>query len=401
MLYRETVKAPLRPAFIILIVMTAASPTLEAQAPDGPRCVVFTLRDLTNGDDAKDYVSTMTDAVSAAASARGFVVLPEADWRAAASAHALPAESPDSGTAVEIARIAGADFAITGAFAVHDDEVYYSIQCWDASSGALAKGVQATTSFNLALFSAMSLSLSDELLPAVKSSTTITPRVTFTSPDEEMEVYLSGDARIGRIVDGRVTWPVGEVPANTTITVEKRKNGFHTARQTVTLRTDRDIPLSPLSPEHHGATELTATLGALAGLGVAARGYLVPDWLFLRLANTFWLQPPLVFAARVVMHDELSGGLGAYLFLPPDALVRVGVGSGAGVIFTKPTVSGSAFSTDLYLDVACLWVEAGFPGTTLYLRADFKYALGVGECLLAQGWLIESGPAVTVGVLFR
>jgi hypothetical protein len=395
------VKAQPLTALISLLTVLIAAPAPAQQAVDGPRCVVFAVQDLSAGEDTRDYERTITEAVSAAASARGLVVLAEADWKAAAEAHSLSTDRPDTQTSIEIARIAGADYAITGAFTVQNEEIYYTIQCWDASTGALATAIQDTTSFNLALFSALSLSLSDELLPAVKTGQPVTPRVTFTSPDEDMEVYLSGDVRIGRITDGKVTWPIGEVAPGARVTVEKRKKGYHTARQAVALQTTKDIPLSPLAPEHRSAAALDLSVGQLLGLGGSVRGYLSPDWAFVSLGNYFWAQPPLVFAQRLVFHDDVSIGFGVYLLLPPGSPVRLAVSAGAGIIITKPTVAGSAFYTDPYLDIGSLWVEAGFPRTTLYLRSNFRYALGVGPHLLDQGWLLQNGPSVTLGVLFR
>ena len=67
-------------------------------------------------------------------------------------------------------------------------------------------------------------------------------------------------------------------------------------------------------------------------------------------------------------------------------------------IFSTP---GLPNYTDTYLDVASIFLEASFVHTTFFLRTDFRYALGLGVNLLGQGWLMDNGPAVTLGVLLQ
>jgi hypothetical protein len=364
--------------------------------------VVFPLKDLSSGTEAGDYEQTITEAVGAAFEAASFKVLPSPSWQDAADSRAVdlgqPLSEPD---ALAIARSVGADLAVTGVYSIQNDEIYYSIQCWDVTREKLAAGLQARTPFNLAFFSGLNIALTSDLLPRLASQGPQVPRVVFTSPDEGMSVRLSDDQDLGRIDDGRLTMPASSIKPGTRVRLEKRKPGFHPGEQTVTLTAAKEIPLTPLLREHRSGLELDSTVGQLLGLGVAVRDYRVPDWFFVTVGGYLWAQPPLNFAPRVVLHMDMYGGIGGYLFLKPDAPVRLGIATGAGVILSFLSTPDMPAYTDFYLDVINWWVETTLFGTTLFVRQEFKYALGIGTPLLGPGVMARDFPPTTLGVLFR
>ena len=392
---------PARHLFL-LTLLACALPVAAQGTPPGAECVVFPVKDLSPGTDTRDYEQTITEAVTAAFSAGGFAVIPAASWQDAAASRSVdlsrPVTEPD---ALGVARTVGATLAVTGLYSVQGDDIYYSIQCWNVATGKLAAGVQASTPFNLAFFSELNLSLSTSLIPGLGAGGSAAPRIVFVSPDEGMRVRLSDDQDIGRITDGRLSMPAESIAPGTRVLLSKSKPGYHPSDQTVALAPGKDIRLAPLVPEHHYGLELNSTLGQLLGLGVALRYYPAPDWTFFTFGSYLWVQPPLNFAPRVVLHADFFAGLGSYLILAPDAPVRIGASSGAGFILSAPSTSGLQNDTDFYLDVVNWWLEAGFPGTTFYLRQEFKYALGFGTNLLGQGWMMHDFPPTTVGVLFR
>jgi hypothetical protein len=386
----------------LLLLAFPALPLLGQQAAPPPICVVFTVNDLSAGSDTKDYEQTITQAVSAAFRAGDFQVLPDSAGRDAASARSIDPGRPISGAdAVDVGRGLGAALAVTGVYSVQNDEVYYSIQCWDVATSKLAAGIQATTPFNLAFFSGLNLALTTDLIPRLHPEAPREAGVVFTSSDEGMEVTLSGDQDIGRITNGRVTLPKDSAAPGTKAVLRKTRPGYHASEQTVTLTTAKEIPLKPLAPEHHFALELNSTLGQLLGLGAAVRSYRNPDWFFIDFGGYLWLQPAANFAPRVLLHSDFFAGAGSYLFLPPDAPVRFGLSTGAGFIMSFPSQAGLPTYVDVYLDVVNWWLEAGFPGTTFFIRQEFKYAVGIGSNLLGQGWMVSQFPPTTVGVLFR
>jgi hypothetical protein len=387
---------------LLALLVVSALPLLGQGAPGGQVGVVFPVKDLSPGTDSRDYEQTITEAVAAAFEAAGFRMLPSASWQDAADSRAVdlsqPLSEPD---ALAIARSIGADLAVTGIYSIQNEEIYYSIQCWDVTREKLAAGLQARTPFNLAFFSGLNIALTSELLPRLASQGPQVPRVVFTSPDEGMSVKLSDDQDLGTIDDGRLTMPATAVTPGTRVLLEKRKPGFHPGEQTVTLTAAREIPLTPLVREHRSGVELDSTIGQLLGLGVAARDYRVPDWFFVTVGGYVWVQPPLNLALRAILHVDMSGGVGGYLFLKPDAPVRLGLSTGAGIILSFPSSAALPAYTDFYLDVINWWVETTLFGTTIFIRQEFKYSLGIGTSLLGQGMMVRDFPPTTLGVLFR
>jgi hypothetical protein len=192
----------------------------------------------------------------------------------------------------------------------------------------------------------------------------------------------------------------GIVPG-TRVTVEKRKAGFHTDYQDVTLVTGTPIPLSPLAPAHTTRVEWNETIGQLLGAGATLRSYLIPDWLYVYDGAYAWLQPPANLALRFAFHGDILAGIGGYLFFPPTSWFRMGISSGAGLIVTFISTPGFPDYTDIYVDFVSVLLEATFAQTTFFLRTDVKYALGIGQNLLGANWLMDNGPSVTLGVLLR
>lgn len=387
-------------AFLLFLVCTLP---LSAQGSSvATTCVVFPIKDLSAGTDTRDYEQTITEAVTAAFKAGGFAVLPASSWQDAAASRSVDLSRPiNESDALGIARTVGAALAVTGLYSVQDEEIYYSLQCWEAATGKLVAGEQVTTPFNLAFFSQLNISLSTDLIPRLQTGGPQNTHVVFVSPDEGMRVRLSNDQDIGRINDGRLAIPADSIAPGTKVLLAKSKPGFHSSDQTVTLSPGKDVRLTPLVKEHRFGAELNSTLGQLLGLGAALRSYMVPDWSFLVFGSYVWAQPPANFAPRAVLHMDFFAGLGSYLLLRPDAPVRLGASTGAGVVLSVLTTPGFPPYDDFYLDVLNWWLEAGFPGTTFYVRQEFKYALGAGTNLLGQGWMIHDVPPVTVGVLFR
>jgi hypothetical protein len=390
---------------IALLLPFAALPaTGQEAAAASLRCVVFPIQDFSAGAVNSEYVQSITEAVAAAARAHGLDVLPDATWKDAAAARSIdPSATVQEAAALQVAGDVSAEVAVTGYFTVSDaGDIYYSIQCWDVGARALAASIQKTTSFDLAFFSELSAALDTGLFSEVHlSNDTAVAQVSFTSPDQGMEVLLSGDLDIGRITDGRLSWPLPSLPAaGTKVTVEKRKPGYHTASQTVTLVDSKDIPLAPLVKESSAATELVLTVGQLLGAGIAVRGYQIPDWVFISTGAYIWVQPPATFSPMAMIHSDLSVGAGGYL-LPPDFPVRVGLSSGVGLILSAMTLPGLPVYTDLYIDVMNVWVEGRVFGLTIFARVEGKYALGFGANLLGLGWMEGQLPILTVGVLSR
>jgi hypothetical protein len=360
------------------------------------------VKDLSANASTRDYEDTITQAVSAAFGAGGYQVLQDSVWRDAADARSVDLGRPvTEADALGIATSVGADLAVTGFYSVQNDGIYYSIQCWSVASGKLAAALQADTPFNLAFFSGLNLALSNDLLPRLSLEGPGPASVVLVSPDEGMAVRVSGDQYIGLVHNGKVTFPAESIAPGTKVHLQKSKQGFHPAEQTVTLTPGKEIPLKPLVREHRTELEIDSTLGQLLGLGAAFRAYPAPDWFFVSVGSYLWVQPPANPAPRAVLHADTYLGIGGYLFLNPDAPVRLGVSTGAGFILSFLSTPGLPIFTDLYLDVFNWWIEARLFGTTFFVRQELKYAIGAGASLLGQGWMMRGFPPTTLGVVFQ
>jgi hypothetical protein len=399
-LYGESLAMKSRILPFLCLLASAAAALPAQQSVSGQACVVFTVKDLSAGQSTRDYEGTITEAVGAAFASAGYRLVSDDTWKGAAAESSVNLGAPLSETdALQIAGSVGADFAVTGIYTVRNDEIYYSIQCWSVAPGKLSASLEADTPFNLAFFSSLNMALSQDLLPRVTAAGLGPGSIVFASPDEGMVVKLSGDQYVGRVVNGRLTLPGDSVVAGSRVVVQKSKPGFHPAEQTVTLTPGKPIQLRPLAREHANALEMYSTLGQLLGLGAAYRVYAVPDWFFFSGGGYLWAQPPANLALRAVLHTDTFIDLNAYLFLSPDAPVRFGVSTGAGVVLSFLTSPGFPLYTDIYIDVFNWWLEARFFGITFFLRQELKYDIGAGVGLLDQGWMVRTFPPTTLGVV--
>ncbi|MGO9308997.1 MAG: hypothetical protein ACLQDL_08250 [Spirochaetia bacterium] len=400
-------------AILVLFALPAGGQQqeTEAKAP----CVVFPMQDFSAGKEYKDYELPITASVSAAFEVAGYSIIPPEKWSVEARKQslddrALLAES----AALSVAQAVGAALAVTGYFTIVDDQIYISLQCWDVAAGALAAGLQQTARFNIAFYSALHDRVT-EMLPrivlaarpaesgagAVPLKRVPTPAsLTFVSPDEGMEVFLVDGTRVGAISNGKLVWKAPGMVLGTPFSVEKRKRGFDVSQETVRAATE--IPLSRLVIEQKRAVEVDWTLGQLLGVGGAVRVYVHPDSTFLFLGNYLFVQPPLNSAGNPVIHYDLNAGVGTYLFLPPDAMVRLGVSTGAGAILSTLTGPAAASYSDLYLNVLNWWVETRALGPVIFLRQEWKFATGGNSSALGTGWIMVGNfPPMTLGVVFR
>jgi hypothetical protein len=223
--------------------------------------------------------------------------------------------------------------------------------------------------------------------------------VTLYSEDEGLEIYLPGDQFVGRIRQGALTLPPVPLPLGGTLTLVKKKPGYHDGRETVKLAEPVvEATLKPLVKQTEWATELTYTTAQLMGFGVAQRYYPRPDVLFLGAENYFYVQHSFLPENRPVFHDDIRLMVGGYPAAPVDSRFRVGVGTGMGAILTWMFDLDVAPFVDYYWNVVNVWFEWNWRRTAVFLRSEARYALGVPGGLLGRGMYGE-GPIVTLGVL--
>jgi len=238
--------------------------------------------------------------------------------------------------------------------------------------------------------------------PADRKDTKV--QITLLSNDEGAWVYLGPDQRLGTIESGKL---VIEVPANTQLTIETVKTGYHTNREHFQINgQSTGIRLRPMFRKTRFGFELFSTSSQLLGIGAGFRIYIVPDFIMFRADDYIYFSVDSEgndsFSA---FHNDFRIQFGSYLFTPPSRRVRFGVATGIGIILStlgkSYTQSENSTFYDFYWDVVDLWIDLNWQKGAVFLKVETKYALGLGVCLLDQGFLTDYGTQFTIGWLLK
>ncbi|HTZ52435.1 MAG TPA: hypothetical protein VMF68_12285, partial [Spirochaetia bacterium] len=287
--------------------------------------------------------------------------------------------------------------------------ILISIQCYDVKAGTLITGFLHTWRFNLGFYNSIHAEIADLVqkvvfltaprLITLKDSVRV-DQITFTSPENGMEVLIEGQNNVGRIEDGTLVFDTGGIKAGTPLLVQKRQQGYHPLSQSIIVAPE--IALTPLPRENRLSLELDWTAGQLQGAGATLRWYPVPDWIMVNFAEYLHTQVPYVPNASMPIHADSELLAGLYLFLPPQSDFRFGLSTGVGAILTWIPGTTLPLYTDVYLDLLSFWVEYKVAGYPILLRSSVKIPLGVGSNLLGSGNPMTWGggiPPITVGVV--
>ena len=192
--------------------------------------------------------------------------------------------------------------------------------------------------------------------------------------------------------------PAGSPPGSR-ISVEKRKEGFHTSFETV--RAAREIRLLPMETKKAGSrTGLDAGTAPRPGRRPAAVHAAVDC--FFSFGNYFYVQPPLTAAGQPVYHNDASLCVGTYLFFPSRLSPAVRCFHGRGVDPLGPHGSGRSQLCRPLLERPRWWLETKILGPVIFLRQEWKYTTGDGPSLLGKRWMmVDNVPLMTLGVMFR
>jgi hypothetical protein len=402
---------------VTLMLFAAAIGWCGDPAFAGRKAVIFPITDLSVKGADTERQDRLSAAVDAEFRAAGFRLLPGGEG---GTGPAEQRERLDGPAAAAVARNAQADVAVSGSFTIENDQIVVVLSCYEAQTGALAAGFLKSWHYNLTFYNNLRSEIEDMLarlnLPAPRGTEPETGEaveITFTSRQEGMEVLLGGERSVGTIEKGKAVMPSGALKIGFPLLVEKRMPGYHTSWQSV--RAGSEIALTPLARKTTVALEASWTAGEFLGGGGAARFYLLPDSLFLSAGLNVSFDPPVLSNAGTVAHFDTQVSVGQYLIFPPDSPFRLGIGTGFGTIFTAAAAAGPSVYTDVFWDVASLWVEWNLPRVSLFLRSDLKYTLGIGTNLLGRGILTwkastsaSSGspvsarfPPLTLGVVIK
>ena len=401
---------------IIILTLAAFMAAGQTETAIGRTTCVFPLADLSQPAVQADRSSVLAmaeadrsqslfSALVAEFKAARFQVVPEGQWREKADSANLSARDfLDPAMAARVAGEAGAGIAVSGFFSVEEDRILVSVSCYDSRNGVLVAGFMRTWRYNLGLYSTLHAEVLDlvsqlNAVPVERAQTDgkaaqpipLLPAVTFTAPQEGMEVLVAGERSAGRIDGGKLVFAAPGLRPGETMLVEKRLAGYHTAWQRV--RSASTVSLSPLARTTTIAIETDWTFGQVLGAGGAFRLYLVPDSSFVSLSLYPYGQLPASQWGNWLLHIDGEIAVGSYLFFPPESLVRLGASTGLGLIYSLIPAGGNPSSYfDAYLNLFSFWVELNLPGVSFFVRPEMKVALGAANPnLLGKNVIMADG----------
>ena len=235
-------------------------------------------------------------------------------------------------------------------------------------------------------------------------------RLRFRSQNESARVAFGtgeGAREAGIIENGELLAPFTAFRAGEPMVVSVEREGYWP--KVAVLRPgseDRPLYLPRLMPRADRMVSLGMSTTRLLGAQAEYRHFLFDDAVFLRAADSLWIQYTFTPGSVPVLHNEVRLGIGTYLFLPRDSRFRIAVGTGFSGILTL--AFQQYLDQKLYLDATfdafSLSFEWHSPGTWMFfLDQRYPYSLGLDSGLLARGWVQHDGPPMilTAGVMRR
>jgi hypothetical protein len=403
----------LLPLILLLLGAAVLAPAQTPEKASGqplPACV-FRAVDLSPTPEYGEYEDILTSMLQAEVANSGFQVLPEAEWDPVREKRGLlDVDLLNGDTALDVAAAVKARLAVTGFYRAENRQLVLEIKCYDVQARAFIQGVLKTGRLTLTMYNLLDGAVK-ELLPKVRlvgkppppPGPVVAEQVTLLSRDEGTEILLAGEQTVGSIQDGSLLIPPIPFPVGSTITVEKRKEGYHLSRESLLLEEPvQEFRLQRLRPKTTWGTEFNWTYGQVLGIGVAQRYYFKPDVSYAAAELYNYIQTNFS-DSHAVFHHDLRLLYGGYLFTGPDDLFRLGWSSGAGVILTWFTVPDQGVYGDWYLNLINAALELNYRRFLVYLRGEAKYTLGIGRNLLGRGMMsISRGPSpITLGFMWK
>ncbi len=409
----ETILVKTLAPVLITVSLLLVPALLRAQdtGPEGAArsACVFTVADLSEGAAAREFERIISEQLEVELARAGYRIVPKEQWSRLRDERGLePRDLVEGSRALEVADALEADLAVTGFYRVEEQQVILEIKAYDVVQRAFITGVLRAGRLNLSMYNLIDSAVA-RMLPQIRFFSSpqdavevpLVREVTLLSADEGAEVYLGGQQFVGRIREGRLTLPAMPLRVGSSVTVEKRKQGYYTASQDVRLRSPRvEARLRPLKKVSRWGTAATWSLGQAMGFGLAQRYYLNPDRLFLAAEHYFYLQHDFLPTSAPVFHNDLRLLVGGYPFSPVQAPLRISFSTGLGAILTYFWVPQPAY-LDLYWNVVNLTLELNVGQWVFFARQEARYALGLARNLLGRGMvgIGDGGPQYTLGVM--
>jgi len=342
--------------------------------------------------------------------------LAAAGFRAEAHAGAQDASASDADLAERLSASAKVRWSAVARCEIDGRRLVWRASVYDGLDGALIASDSQGAFPGLSALPLLDQSAAAAARDAWKQRARVIPgqpleyRLRFSSPDRGARISFGtgeGAREAGVIEEGALLAPFTAFRAGDPVVVTASKEGFW-PRVSV-FRPDAEdevLELPPLMPRAKRMLSLGISTTRLLGAQAEYRHFLAEDALFLRAADSLWLQYTFTPGSIPVLHNELRLGAGAYLFLPRDSKFRIAVSTGFSGILTLafPRNLDDNLYLDATFDAFSLAFEWHTPGAWMFfLEQRYPYSLGLDSGLLARGWVQSDGPPMilTAGVMRR
>jgi hypothetical protein len=394
---------------ILLLILAIPSAWSDESQISGKSVCVFPLVNMSPGGGQAEHQASLSEAVEQEFGAVGFTLIPQDQWIGEAGRLKIPPlRVLEAQQALALSRNTAAEMAVIGSYSMENDRILVSVQCYDVSAGTLITGFLHTMRFNLGFYNLLHQEIADLVqkvifvtapkLIGIQAEVRVN-EITFTCPQDGLEVVVEGEKSAGRIQGGSLVFKTGGVRAGTVLQIEKRQEGYHTVWQTI--HAAPEVALVPIPKKDTWAMEINWTTGQLEGAGATVRWYPVPNWIMIGFSEYLFAQIPFVPDASWPLHADSELLAGLYLFWPPESSFRLGISAGFGTILTWVPRTSLPVYTDVYVNVMNIWAEYHIWDVTFLLRIQAKVALGLGTNVLGTNF-ISGGPLgipVTLGVV--
>ncbi|MFP4383927.1 MAG: hypothetical protein ACLFST_04915 [Spirochaetia bacterium] len=390
---------------IMIIFMPGIMPDAEENSEE----LLLTLPviiDLSKGDSAAGFVEVLGNSIHQKLKSLGFQVSPEPVFLAIPDFDDLRIESFIRGNLSE-----ASEAGLLALCFVHSRESSVMIQLilYDPVQKNILGGIVRRSRIGLSLYNDLEdvVESAEPMLKQYledryffKPRTDVVEQIDVTGSQENVQVFLAGQ-EMGEISGGTLFIPYTPFNLGSNVKMKLTKEGHHSGEYTVSLdnRVSR-IELPRLAPLTGAGFRFFWTYGSAYGAGAGLRVYMIPDESFVDLDHHVSFYPPGNNRSSLVTVYNFQLTAGIYLFFPHNSPFRFNLSTGAGVSVSSIMGYGGQDFNDFYLSLINPCIEADFGSFLLFLRPEFRYALGAGNRLMHRGWIMIDRygiPPITAG----
>lgn len=224
------------------------------------------------------------------------------------------------------------------------------------------------------------------------------------SSDEGCEIWLKDREKLGTIKDGKLILPYMPLTVGSTLLIQKKKQGCYSAEEELKLtQIKNEINLMPLERIFGSGLYFTWTSGQFVGLGVGYMWSINERFVYWGAENYFFLQVNDTENMNPVIHDDIRGFILTKFRFSEGFPVTFSFSSGLGVILSLLSIDDAPVYMDLYLNPLNFHLEYALGDYMVFLRVEYKIAMGLGRNLLGSGLIAfaEGVPLFTIGVITK